>query len=44
MEKEIKEINNKEGSPKKTFQILKELQYLINKESSIHELCMINLK
>ena len=29
---------------KQIFQILKELQSLINKESSIHDLCIINLK
>ena len=43
MEKEIQNDNKKEESQKKLFQILKELQSQINKESSIHELCIIYL-
>ena len=42
MEKEIQN-DNKEETQKNIFQILKELQSLINKESSIHELCIIYL-
>ena len=37
-EKEISSSNNE--SNKTIFQILKELQTLINKESSIHSLCI----
>jgi hypothetical protein len=35
-------LNNEEN--KNIFQILKELQILINKEASIHDLCIFNLK
>jgi hypothetical protein len=37
-----KNLNNEEN--KNIFQILKELQILINKEASINELCIFNLK
>ena len=43
MEEEIQN-DNKEETQKNIFQILKELQSQINKESSIHELCIIYLK
>lgn len=46
IELENKNSNEETGKKeeKKIFQILKELQSLINKESSIHDLCIINLK
>ena len=46
IESENKNTNEetKKKQEKQIFQILKELQSLINKESSIHDLCIINLK
>ena len=46
IESENKNSNEEtqKNQEKQIFQILKELQSLINKESSIHDLCIINLK